>query len=488
MKKLSQMRHFKSFVALFAGAVLLITAAAASYVSSGGYTAYKDALKNLLTLDSYDLSMEANLSVPGYEQSSIYEEQYDKDGEVVFHKRYSDNGGMSYYGEGWTVLNPDNPEALYKTISNYERGTTNGTETVWNIDRSNYAGSGIVMRLPSVLTSNDETQQNRFIRLAEAAADLFVGDLKNNFVSTGTDENGYQGYRISLTEEQLPEIVRAGFDFIMGTVAGNPSPNRTIWLGSSDDLSIEQVDAIWNEIYALRDQGYPIVVVGEDFSLHKFKDYQEYYESEYFSGTGNLSDILAVMDGSPRISLAECEFSVDKDGALRYNRLACNIEFRDISGNAHEITFEVTINVSELSENGIPAPEIPQNATIYDYSMGTSDNNWAYTVTKNGQVVWSNDSESAAIARAYIEGLGAEERLDYLFSEIFGFSDIDPATVAESATLMHASGELEYYGEGFGLSADELYALLSDDLMEVYGVEVVGDNLTPASVDTEATE
>ena len=482
MKKLSRSRHFKSFVALIAGGALLVTAAA-GYISSGGYSEYKESLKSLLNADGYSLTLEMNMSIPGVEPiSESYIEQYDADGEVLYYE--SASGG----GENWTLRNDSNPDAKYKTVSSYSRHTTAGEEQVWNIDRSNYIGSGFLISLQEQF-GDSETQQNRLTRFVEAVADLLVGDLKNNFVSTGTDENGYHGYRISLTDEQLPEIVRAGMDFALGTFDYEHTRNRTIWAGSagSAELTNEEFDELNARIDALREEtGFPIVVVTGDFELVGFEDFDEYYSSEYYLPVA--SDLAASIDGSLRVALAECYFALDDDGNLRYNRFSCDLEYRDVKGDTQTITAEVVINIDDAPEGGIAAPVIPEEATVYDYSQGTSENGYAYTVTKNGVVVWSNDSENAAIARAYIEGLGAEERLDYLFSEIFGYSDIDPATVAESVTLMHASGELEYYGEGFGLSADELYALLSDDLMEVYGVEVVADNLTPASVDTEATE
>ncbi len=201
------MKRKKMTVAISAivGVVVLSTAAFANYGNANGYEAYKKALKGFVAQENYTLSMEGKIEYDGQELAwGRIDEKYDKNGDVKLNQKtqaraMDENGGAqrsheSYYQDGMR-------------ISQYERGNGNVVTSV-DDNPNPYPNIGNVIGI-DLTDERDKEIFDKTVRFMELGADMFIGDLKNNFVLT-SEENGNKTYAINLDSVQIPELVNAG--------------------------------------------------------------------------------------------------------------------------------------------------------------------------------------------------------------------------------------------------------------------------------------
>ena len=218
MKKLRNNKHFITFVCLIVGSALLCSAAVANIGNAGGYEAYKDGLLGLFSLDNYSATLKGTVLFDGeVVEEANYTEQLNRDagvGEAAAYNTEDDDGLYS----NWYVVNPADHESGDKYTSYYFNGAhySNGSpkDRSWSLTSTNYLSSSF-----SGGFDPDDADSAKVVRLLEAAADLLVGDIKNNFVYLG-GENGSSSYRVSLSQSQLPEIVNAAISLVLSEYTG----------------------------------------------------------------------------------------------------------------------------------------------------------------------------------------------------------------------------------------------------------------------------
>ncbi len=432
MKNLRNNKHFITFVCLIVGASLLCGAAVANIGNAGGYEAYKDGLFGLLTLEDYDASGTLTVSANGEALASVtYAEKLNTKagvGEVYSHSRTSLESTL--YGEverdlqeNFSVVNAiDHPSGRDYTRWN-RVSTVPGYPEEWHADSRNNA-DGV---LTEFRVDAEDEYTTKLLDVIEMAIDLVVGDLKNNFVYLG-EEDGLTRYRVSLSGDQLPEIVRAMISLIS---------DESLYLGTNDygvraapgfepymleDEALEEYyelrELLWEKVYndptsKYYQAGY--FIIEEDLSYNFYTDLTERYKEMDELPVSMLFDdfemVIMMLDGEPEITLATCELAIDENGALAENTLSGTVEMRLVNGQKLAVTLELDASISPI-EGGIERPSIPADATIYDYSIGNKENGYAYTITKNGVTTHHSETEEQqAQSLARFEQMQGFERI-----------------------------------------------------------------------------
>lgn len=289
-------KKITAVIGIATGAVILAGAAFASYNTSNGYDTGKLAVKGLMSNENYTAEMTTTFNVDGEEIESIrFKEEYDRDGDVQCHNEtwYSDQRlAQSWYQDGKEIR-----------IQN----TSDGTKVyVYPVEMSYGAG---VFDISQGLTDEDRKTQDKIIRFVELVGDTLVGDLKNNIVYVGGDDNSAT-YEMNLSSVQIPEFVNAG------------------------------ISALFSE-----------------FSM-------EDYDPDDFT-TGLAED--------PFISSVTLKFTVDNQGRLLDGRFSGTLTGKDKNGQSHNAEGVMTLKMSDYGTTvpeRIDMQTLPKNTTYVDDSMG----------------------------------------------------------------------------------------------------------------------
>lgn len=458
-----QNKHFVTIVCLILGAVLLCSAAVANIGNAGGYEAYKQGLLGLLNMDSYSGHGSIELTLDGTSLvTARYVEKFNKDakaGEAISYTSmdgYSEMFDMTDGGyENWHVVNPED-HITETPYTYYEYDSKNDS---WYIN-TGYSAGGIFSDFNIDTTSEYE---QKMLRIAELAVDMFVGDLKNNFVYLGS-EDGLRYYRISLSGDQLPEIVQA----VMSLAFDNESMSPILYGSSSmvvaaidmpddvmysDDYYTARREA-WDVLYDHGDTG--TAVINKDLSISWYPTAQDYLttigeiglDELLFPLLRNNSELLfALLDGEPRITNVSCDLAIDSQGRLMKNTLGGSIEFRLIDGRWHEATLTINGEFDSRDEAAIELPVVnPNAALITDRSQSCEENNYEYTVTENGRTTTYHSTIHASSDYGYYErfdraaSLHDYELLQYVF---------DIGNSMDNALVLHSGDDLtdtaDYY-------------------------------------------
>lgn len=458
-----QNKHFVTIVCLILGAVLLCSAAVANIGNAGGYEAYKQGLLGLLNMDSYSGHGSIELTLDGASLvTARYTEKFNKDakaGEAISYTSmdgYSEMFDMTDGGyENWSVVNPED-HITETPYTYYEYDSKNDS---WYIN-TGYSAGGIFSDFNIDTTSEYE---QKMLRIAELAVDMFVGDLKNNFVYLGS-EDGLRYYRISLSGDQLPEIVQA----VMSLAFDNESMSPILYGSSS--MVVAAIDMpedvrygdgyytarreAWDELYDHGDTG--TAVINKDLSISWYPTAQDYLKTIgeidldelLFPLLCNNSELLfALLDGEPRITNVSCDLAIDSQGRLMKNTLGGSIEFRLIDGRWHEATLTINGEFDSRDEAAIELPVVnPNAALIQDHSQSCEENNYEYTVTENGRTTTYHSTIHASSDYGFYErfdraaSLHDYELLQYVF---------DIGNSMDNALVLHfgddLAGNADYY-------------------------------------------
>lgn len=451
-----QNKHFVTIVCLILGAVLLCSAAVANIGNAGGYEAYKQGLLGLLNMDSYSGHGNVELTLDGTSLvTARYTEKFNKDakaGEAISYTSmdgYSEMFDMTDGGyENWSVVNPED-HITETPYTYYEYDSKNDS---WYIN-TGYSAGGIFSDFNIDTTSEYE---QKMLRIAELAVDMFVGDLKNNFVYLGS-EDGLRYYRISLSGDQLPEIVQA----VMSLAFDNESMSPILYGSSSmvvaaidmpedvrygDDYYTARREA-WDVLYDHGDTG--TAVINKDLSISWYPTAQDYLKTIgeidldelLFPLLRNNSELLfALLDGEPRITNVSCDLAIDSQGRLMKNTLGGSIEFRLIDGRWHEATLTINGEFDSRDEAAIELPAVnPNAALIQDHSQSCEENNYEYTVTENGRTTTYHSTIHASSDYGFYErfdraaSLHDYELLQYVF---------DIGNSMDNALVLHFGDDL----------------------------------------------
>lgn len=201
-----------ALVSVITGSVMLATGVFANYANSNGYAVLKSAVKQMVKLENYTMDLNMGVYVDGEElEASTRHTEYDRASNSEYYKTTSSYASSS-----------NRPENLS------ERSIANGTLTtkdnyyIYNEDSGQYTTTlqGYVNDLNADYEAGglfdyygQEETAEKAITFMELAADMVVGDLKNNFVYVGETDKGAE-YSITLDSFQIPEIVNAGMSLI----------------------------------------------------------------------------------------------------------------------------------------------------------------------------------------------------------------------------------------------------------------------------------
>lgn len=290
-----------ALIALAVGAVMLTTAAVANFATSNGYNIYKESVRKLFDQDNYTAGFSVAIFVDDEEivKTGAFE-QYDKASGNYVQKEYTNDS---------TAKIPNKTQEVYyqdgQKITFYSHEYNNGKfveNNKYNINDF-YASSAptpVLSKYNFINSREDEEMFDKYYNFASAMADLFVGDIKNNFVITSA-QDGLATYEANLDLFQIPEIVNAGTDLIVSQL--------------KHDMDC-------------RDES--------DSSSDDFEDYVTKFEVD------------------PFVSGAKCTFTADDEGRLINNVLTGEISGKDSSGEAH--TMKVVIEIS-CGDYGTTIPE-----------------------------------------------------------------------------------------------------------------------------------
>ncbi|MDL2273940.1 hypothetical protein LJC34_05315 [Oscillospiraceae bacterium OttesenSCG-928-G22] len=357
-------KHFMTVVCLIVGLVILTTAAFANYDNANGYTAYKNAVKDLMYAQNFSATMSANLSFNG---RTLVGERL----ELL----YDYSGAVSEYT---ATLGEDGPltEHWIANGSSYTRfadRSSDGRE-VWNIHKSYSKGqlSGLYD------DAHDRETADKVIRFVELLADTFVGDLKNNFVLV-SNEGGNRTYQINLQGNQIPELVNAGISMIYSSMVTDASASSrggyvtvSETYAMTDDEKSDELGELIDEAYEkLEENGYVgVYVITGDGRLKYYETEEDYIEAEQpeRSLSADLETALMSLGDEPKVEKASCYLTLDSEGRLIYNRLSGTLSGTDASGEVNSVDLTIEGTISEYGTTKIaPPPAIPDGAIVNDY-------------------------------------------------------------------------------------------------------------------------
>lgn len=279
-----QKKHLITSIAAIVGVVMLTAASIATYATANGYSAAKNAAKNIINEDNLTLDMSVGIIVDGREvEKETISQKFDKDGLVKYSERNDNSSRQMSYQDGMdvTLYNGNNPEMLGSEDRMYLYDYTDEQmmDRIW------------------LFSMRDSKEAQSAIRFAELFTDTLVGDLKNNIILTASDDET-DTYTMSLDSYQIPELYQAGFEMLVAS----SSP-----------------------------YGYNV---------------DEMSEAEYYAALErNEWDFGLLFAKDPKISNAEANVTIDKEGRLREVAGSAFFEGTDYFNKAHNVELRMNINV-----------------------------------------------------------------------------------------------------------------------------------------------
>ena len=381
---------FIRIIALAASIALLTGALVVAAVAGSPYEVLKKSVLNFDSMTSHSMSLVTSATLNGV--PLISEKQYNEYVAGIY--SYSTSDGYVCYKTDAGTLSFYNDES-YAHFYKYGSNVFVSYDSPFNI-------FGI-----------DNEQNPKYKRLIEMAADLIVGDLKNNISMSQTgDIRHISG---TLTANQIPELYNAAFDLLM---AENGS---YIYVASEYDLSTLDID---NMTIEYKNTFVLDAKIHEDVTRCSLNpsDFANYSSPQLYADmqNGELVDNILYLDGiyyeiwhenilsqketpldeaaynaypksegqlppvsSARITYIHGEVDVDGKGIIRSVYADVSIALTDIFGNAHELDVNISAEVNEISGVANPRYErimkavaayAPENDQYYDVSFTLDEN------------------------------------------------------------------------------------------------------------------
>lgn len=207
-------KYFKTALCLGVGVITLTAAVFANYDNANGYSVCKNAAKSILFETNYTLNTRIEMKVDG-ESMGKYEAVYKTAGKQDPNKYTST-----------TESTRKSPSDDFETTS-YEQISQDDCEISINTDGDgvkssyvykNYDSDGEVYNSDDgSLIGNRSELTGKVINFAELACDALVGDLKNSIILVDSN-NSSNKYNISLSENQMPDLISSGASLLMGGI------------------------------------------------------------------------------------------------------------------------------------------------------------------------------------------------------------------------------------------------------------------------------
>ena len=355
--------------------VMLSGAAVYAVVNGSPYETLKKALLDAVTYRNVTIDGQMTMTVDGVVQS--IEKSYIVNG---------DNSSLIYY------FNEDGVESWFNYTSeslSINRGYTEDDGTMWyraNIypkshnGYSSYAGVGGSFMMFNVLTAEERSSAQ--MRFAELLMDALVGDLKNNVMMDSGD--GIKNIRGTLTENQVPELLKAGVDLLVEQSGGYYHEQRDI--SFDGNVYVYELIQISHGMKTVHRFTTPVRLLTEEEArdmedgLFYSKAGDSFHGFSYIDGITYLnveeSEIViqnpvpvvredfAVADPidipmkSLTIDYVHGEAEVDMDGVLLSINLRGAATLTSIFGDTHAVEVDFTVKFSDIGVSN-PACPIP---------------------------------------------------------------------------------------------------------------------------------
>ncbi|MDO5396955.1 MAG: hypothetical protein Q4G33_03415 [bacterium] len=285
-------------VAAASGAVIFASAAIANYTTANGYEVVKDSLFGLFGTENYTYDFEMSMDEgEDYVLSFGTHTEMDEPNKRCY---MNDTNSTKLPGEDHSYQFKrwynDN-----MTIYQHDDGQPEGyTTEARDSSMTNYTN----MFSDELFGDADTTA--KVLHFMEVALDTAVGDLKNNFIYTGT-EDGVKTYNLSLDAIQIPELLNAGLSAFASVTADN-------------------------------NEGFENVSEEEQW----------------------VADIVT-MDNVYTDSISGV-FAVNEDNSFNSGEVSAVITGKDRNGETHNLTFRVKMGMSDAGST-VPQPA-PENVNI----------------------------------------------------------------------------------------------------------------------------
>jgi len=400
MKKSVKIRLLSLAVAF----VVLGGAVAAAAIIGSPYETLKDAMLDMVTERNATIEGNVTMSVNGVvvEESRIHSIQGDKKNLEFTHDADGNVVGFNYSSDGLTVH-----QLGYPTLAGQE------WYSAYVYPTNEYYRSVGALTLFSA-----ESRNSAEMRFIELLVDAVVGDLKNNI--SMTSENGIRRIQGTLTESQVPELVKAGIDVLLEQAGYHFSNSRdisfdgeeyvfediqlargmktvTVWRQQVMPLTPEEREAWDNGTFhdPYDGQKYlgvtfiddvPYIICGERYYVDQYTapatkaDYEGFVSDDPFS----------VPMQSLVINYVRGVADVDSDGNLLYIDASGAVTATDIFGEVSFIEVRAEFSISNIgtSAPSCPIPGVEQLLTpefVYS-SFGSEWMNVYFKLNEDGSI------------------------------------------------------------------------------------------------------
>lgn len=321
-------------VCMVTGVCLLGGAVAANYSTANGYDVYKKAVKGLVGRDNYTMDVSLKLALDGnaIDEVHTYEQADAPNGMSYRLEEHKGITGDNYYYHS-EEHNQDNK--CYDIYMSKYKNENSEKETNMHGNMWEYSEDDTYRTIGSLnISRNEDETMKKVMRVAELAADTFVGDLKNNIVYVSGDDT-QSTYEINLDYIQIPEIVNAGLSAIFSMEYGTAQQN-----------------------------GY------------------------------EPSNEFQMLGKDPIVRSANMTFTVDNEGRLLANYGTASMVGIGTDGAEHELTIEANIEMSNYDTTTVERFDpstMPEDTRYFD-----SDAQQGYTVKfdSDGNIVYKESAES----------------------------------------------------------------------------------------------
>ena len=254
-------------LALIIASVMLGGALMVAAIMGSPYEILKKAVLDALTYRNVTTESQFTVRING----EIYEER-------KLYNINSDNSFLSYdYDENG---NPENFRYSNKTLEIY-RNYVDDDGTLWYMAtvRPDYGYNNVYTGDGLFNTLNPEERDSAMMRFLEMVADALVGNLKNNI--TMSTDGGVRHIQGTLTESQVPEIIKAGIDVLIEQSGNN-------WRYSDREYDFDGQNYLYenSRIYGKTKTAYvykqPVRIM-TDYEMETW-DFKEQWGTSYIGG------------------------------------------------------------------------------------------------------------------------------------------------------------------------------------------------------------
>ena len=384
---------------LIVATVMLGGAVAAAAVLGSPYEILKKALLDAVTSRNVTEESIFTMTVNGV----LYEKS-------INHNVLGDDSSLQYYFDGNGDVNGYNYSSKNLTLTSPGSVTASGVKWLYASVKDNdyysfYRPDGIALFEP-------EDRNSAQFRFLELLLDVIVGDLKNNI--TMTSENEIRYISGTLTESQVPELVKAGIDVLL--------EESVSYYGDTRDVSFDGNEYIYEQIYIEHDVK-TVTVWKENVRSMASDDLESWRNGTFYDNTDKVYWGTTYINGATYLSEGPAE-RVDE--------------------------YSVPVTRDDYPDNGDPL-EIPMRSIVVDYVHGEAE------IDRNGNLLYL-DAGATFIATDIFGVVNVVEfKVNLRFSDIGTSNPACPVPGAEQ--LLTA----EYMKKHFGDPRMQVYFTLNED-------------------------